>query len=510
MREIKLTNSYLPPKKRFGILTPIAVLWGITFFTVIGWLLFVEQENLFPHVNLLGWVGLTAVAIAVPNIILYSQNEFKIYNPIVFASITYFFPAMVVGGLFFLSGMSNPYFVAFIQDYDTDVSMTFWAVILGFSGLSLGYLLPIGKKIGQYIEQKLPVTEWNPQSVILPTIFLMTIGVINTFFAFTLGLIGFQKVAEIGEYDGLIYVVTLFSILGFFLLCLTVFKVPKLSFNLWLVVGLLSSLTVVKALLAGNRGSLLTSFVAVAIAFTLSGRKTTFNQKILTGLVLFIFVFAGMIYGTAFRKVKGSEDKSSIDEYIVNIEKTVVILGNQDIGTVFGDGLSSLAERLDAISSLAVVVSNYERLAPYEESYGLDNNIVKDTLTFAVPRVIWADKPVASEPRRYGDLYFNYSENSFAITSMGDLLRNFGWEGIFLGMFLLGILMRLIYVSLVEKQAFSLWRITLYFMFLTSVSYEGFYGAILPFLVKVGVISIIGLLAINFFAKKNGRSNVKI
>jgi hypothetical protein len=509
MREIKLTNSYLQTGKRFGILTPIAVLWGITIFTIIVWFLVAGQDNLIPHVNLLGWVGFTAAAIAVPNIILYRQNEFKIYNPIVFASMTYFFPAMVVGGLFFLSGMSNPYFAAFIQDYDTDVAMTFWAVILGFSGLSLGYLLPIGKKIGQYIEQKLPVAEWNPQNIILPTLFLMTIGIANTFFAFTLGLIGFQKVAEIGEYDGLIYVVTLFSILGFFLLCLTVFKIPKLSFNLWLVVILLSALTVGRALLAGNRGSLLTSFMVVAVAFTFSGRKTTFNQKIMTGLLLFVLVFTGMIYGTAFRKIKGSEERSSVDDYITNIEKTVDALGNQDVAAVFGDGLAALAERIDAVSSLAVVVSNFERLAPYEESYGLDNNIIKDTLTFAIPRVIWTDKPVASEPRRYGDLYFNYSENSFAITPMGDLLRNFGWEGIFIGMFLLGILMRSIYVSLVEKQAFSLWRITLYFMFLTSVSYEGFYGAILPFLVKVAVISIIGLLLINFFAKKTGRSNVK-
>jgi hypothetical protein len=510
MREIKLTNSYLPIEKRFGMLTPIALLWGITFFTVIVWLLVVEQDNLFPHINLLGWVGLTAVVIAVPNIVLYRQNEFKIYNPIVFASMTYFFPAMVIGGLFFLSGMSNPYFVAFIQDYDTDVSMTFWAVILGFSGLSLGYLLPVGKKIGHYIEQKLPVAQWNPENTILPTLFLMTIGIINSFFAFTLGLIGFQKAAEIGEYDGLIYVVTMFSAVGFFLLCLTVFKIPKLSFNLWLVVILLSALTVGKALLAGNRGSLLTSFIVVAIAFTFSGRKTTFNQKILTGLLLFVLVFVGMIYGTTFRNIKGSEDRSSVDEYLANIEKTVDTLGNQDVGVIFGDSLKALAERIDAVSSLAVVVSNYERLAPYEESYGLDNNIIKDTLTFAIPRVIWADKPVASEPRRYGDLYFNYSENSFTITPMGDLLRNFGWEGVFIGMFLLGTLKRVIYVALVEKQAFSLWRITLYFMLLTSVSYEGFYGAILPFLVKVCVISTIGLLVINFFTKKNGRGNVKI
>jgi hypothetical protein len=170
----------------------------------------------------------------------------------------------------------------------------------------------------------------------------------------------------------------------------------------------------------------------------------------------------------------------------------------------------ALAERLDAVSSLAVVVSNFERLAPYEESYGLDNNIIKDTLTFAIPRVIWADKPVASEPRAYGDLYFNYSENSFTITPMGDLLRNFGWEGIPIGMFLLGLLLRTIYVALVENQKMSLWRVTLFFMILTNVSYESFYGGILPFIVKVSVTTTIGLLIINFFTGKSRRNDVKV
>jgi hypothetical protein len=131
-------------------------------------------------------------------------------------------------------------------------------------------------------------------------------------------------------------------------------------------------------------------------------------------------------------------------------------------------------------------------------------------MTFAIPRVIWAEKPVASEPRKYSELYFDYGDNSFTITPMGDLLRNFGWEGIPLGMFILGILLRIIYSALVENQPFSLWRITLYFMLLTSVSYESFYGGILPFLVKVGTVSVVGLLIVNFFTKKNGRNNVKI
>ncbi len=508
MREIKLTKTYLPESKSYGLLAPIAILWAIALLSIFVWVS--VDNNIFPHLYLLAWTAFTATTIFIPNLILYFQGEFKFNNPIVYASVLYFFPAFIIGGLFFLSGMSNPYFVVFIQDFDTDVSMTFWAVILGFVGLSVGFMFPVGKRIGSYLESKLPQAEWNPQNVILPTLFLMTIGIASSIFAFTLGLIGFQKVAEIGEYDGVIYIVTMFSTLGFFLLWLAVFKLPKLSFNLWLVVIMLTVLTIGRALAAGNRGSLLSSFIVIAFAFSFSGRKVSWNQKISAGILLVVFVLGGMIYGTTFRTVKGSEERSTIDDYIVNIGKTIDSLGSQDVGAVFTSGIMSLAERVDAVSSLAVVVSNYERLAPYEEGYGLDNNIIKDTMTFAIPRVIWAEKPVASEPRKYSELYFDYGDNSFTITPMGDLLRNFGWEGIPLGMFILGILLRTIYSALVENQPFSLWRITLYFMLLTSVSYESFYGGILPFLVKVGTVSVVGLLIVNFFTKKNGRNNVKI
>jgi hypothetical protein len=316
MREIKLTNSYISTPNRFGFMTAIAVLWGLAIVLGVIWLLVADDGNTFPHVNLLGWLGLTAVSILIPNFILYRKNQFKIYNPIVFASFTYFFPAMVIGGLLFLSGMSNPYFAVFIQDFETDISMTFWAVILGFTGLSVGFLTPIGKIAGSYIESKLPQTDWNPQKIIIPTLFLMTIGILNSFFAFTLGLIGFQKAAEIGEYDGLIYVVTMFSTVGFFLLCLIVFKTPKFSINTWLIALLLVLITVARALLAGNRGSLLSSFIVVALAFTFSARKISFNQKILAGIVLVVFVLGGMIYGTTFRRIKESEARSNVDDYV--------------------------------------------------------------------------------------------------------------------------------------------------------------------------------------------------
>jgi hypothetical protein len=151
---------------------------------------------------------------------------------------------------------------------------------------------------------------------------------------------------------------------------------------------------------------------------------------------------------------------------------------------------------------LAVVVSNYETLANYEAGYGLDNNIWKDSLSFLVPRFLWQDKPVATDPYKYGDLYFNYGENAFTLTPMGDLLRNFGPWGVPIGMIFLGFVIRILYASLIENQEFSFWRATIFYMLLTGISYEGSFGLIIPYDIKIALVSLLGLFIVWFFVGK--------
>jgi hypothetical protein len=140
------------------------------------------------------------------------------------------------------------------------------------------------------------------------------------------------------------------------------------------------------------------------------------------------------------------------------------------------------------------VVSNYEALAPYEESWGIRNNIFVDSVTFFIPRIFWPDKPIAIESSKYGDLYFNYDENAFLITPMGDLLRNFGPVGVPIGMLMLGMLLRLLYSTLVEGAAPSYWRTVIYFMLLTAISYESTFGYIVPYLFKIGAAAVAGVV----------------
>src|SRR5205807_3578489 len=177
---------------------------------------------------------------------------------------------------------------------------------------------------------------------------------------------------------------------------------------------------------------------------------------------------------------------------------TLDYLSNEDPAVVIRESAQSLADRVENLSSLGVVVTNYERLAPYEASYRLENNIVNDSLTAFIPRFIWNDKPTTSDARAYSELYFNYGDNSFAISPFGDLLRNFGPFGVPLGMLILGVYLRLIYAALIDTPNPALWKKVAYFPLLTLVSYESFYATIFPSIIRTLFILAISLFLVNF------------
>jgi len=493
-------TSALRPDRSY---LPGAVLMLLTLFAG-GFLLLLNSSlaESFPYFFILPWLVALAVVLLTPSAILYYTGKFRLDNPIVFATWSYFFPAFVVGGFFLAAGVSQPYFLAYIQDPETDLPFTILLIILGYGGLSIGYFLPIGEKVGAFVGRKLPAASYKASSYLLPGLGLLVLGMINSVLATAMGLLGFQKAAEINSYDGLIFLTTLFWLEASFLLWYVLFRQKVWNFTSYLVIVALIGTAISKSLLAGNRGSAIQVFSIIVVAYVLAGREFKVKQASIAAVLLITFVILGMIYGTTFRNVKESEDSQSFDRYTENIFKTFDEIGQNDNVSLLQFAFANLAERIDVLSSVAVVESNYEKLAPFEASYDLNDNIWKDTATFFIPRVVWPDKPVASDPRRYSDLYFNYGENSFAITPVGDLVRNFGPWGVPIGMLFLGIILRIIYCALVEKQIHVIWRATLYFMLLSAISYEGFYGTIIPYMFKYGATAVIGILLVNIFAKK--------
>lgn len=449
---------------------------------------------------LMPWVFALGIVFAIPSLLLWFKGQFSLANPLIFGTWTYLFPAFALGGFFLSMGWSDPIFLNLIQDPRTDIPYTMFIVGIGFLGLSLGYFLPLGKWTGEFIGNAIPTLKIEDRYFIIPALFLMSLGVLFTTAAFQLSKFGYQKAQEISSYDGILFLTQQFWFFGCFILWLVIFrqrpfKIAYLPLVVFLIISNLG-----RAFFAGNRGTMLSIFFVILLAFILSGRKLRSNQMLFGGSALAVLLFLGMIYGTSFRLIKGSEAQISAIEYVDLMRTTFEEIGKQSLVENVKNATSTLIARVDVVSTLAVVVSNYEQLKPYEEIYGLNDNITNELTTFFIPRIIWPDKPAPTDARKYSELYFNFGESSFALTTFGDLLRNFGPIGVPLGMLVIGVLLRFIWTALVVGHDPNILTYTVYFIILSGISYEGFYGSLIPTVFRYTITAVAGAFIAYIFA----------
>jgi len=500
MQEIRLKGVNDEPGLNKNFLFAALGLMCLAIFVGLLYLLLDGSFSIsFPDAYILPWTLLPLTAVLSAWSYLIYTKKFHLFNPIVFAGWTYFLPVFVGGGIILAAGWSQPYFLVFIQNPEYNIPLSLTYVAVGYLGLAAGYLIPYGKKLGDAISTRLPEWNWTPNELLAPALLLLVIGLLFNFSGFVGGVLGFQRLEQIGTFDALQYFLTLIVYESTFLLWLIILKSRKrdIRFNLALagIVGLIP----LRMILLGNRSTLFGAVITFAVAYGFSGRKLKLKHGIILTVLAAGAVALGIIYGTTFRTIKGTEEKVSLEQYIDSSIKTFDRLGTQDLSKTTNEAFYATAERIDGVSSLAVLVANYEKLAVYEASYGLENNIWNYTWTAFIPRLIWDDKPVVSDARAYGELYFQY-DNSFAMTVIGDLLRNFGPFGIPIGMMILGFALRIIYASLIENTNPTMWKSMAYFMLLITVSYEAFYGTILPLLLRVGFVVFFSVLFIRLLA----------
>ena len=485
-----------------ALILALAALGG----AVAWWFVSDARQSQTNQLFLLPWVLLTAVVVVTPSLILWLRGKFDPFHPLVFAAWSYFLPAFVLGGLILTFGWSQPALIYLIDEPQYNLPLTFVFIALGFAGLSVGFFMPPARRIGEWLSRRaIPKWNWSPSQVVWPSLLLMAVGMFFYFTSWTVGIVGYQINDTNDAYAMFGYSVSLLTLEASVMLWLFVFRTKKINTAHFIVFAALLASVLFRVALAGNKGSLLLMVVLIAMAFFYSGRRLKARQAVVFVVIGSLALLVGVMYGTTFRQLRGGEQKTSLADYLAHAEQTVFLITSDDPMKVLGDGLTAVAERIEIASSLAVVVANHEKLQPYEAAYGLENNIWTYTWTAFIPRFMWPNKPVVSDARGYSQLYFNYGENSFAMTPIGDLLRNFGWPGIPIGMLLLGFLMRVIYATLIENQSVTIGRAAAYYMLLTAFSYEGFYGVILPTLIRVGFVTVVSLLLINLLIKSGSR-----
>lgn len=497
-------HTGLPPARgRNGLIIPIIVLWSLGALVIAAYFWTGEgfSEALGSY-YLVPWAVLTAVVLLAPSGYLYYKGKFDPFHPTVYGVWTYLFWTFVGGSFVLTMNITNPYFLTYIDTPSYTIPLSLVYVSVGFLGMIAGYYLPIGGYAARLLEKVMPKWQWGTRDVWLPGLFLIFCGIGLNILGFFQGLLGYQRVDEIGIFDSLLVFLTTIFTVGYVLLWLGVFHLKRGTMVSYAVVLFLLVLIPLRMALYGSRSILVVSVIPIGLAYWYSGRKIRWVHVTVFGVLIFAAVTIGIIYGTTFRNIKGSEARISAGDYAGQVAATVEYISNTDPGTLLAKAAQDFAERIENLSSLAVVVSNYEKLEPYEESYGIKDNIVNEFLTSFIPRFVWPNKPKVSDARAYSDLYFNFDENSFAITVFGDLLRNFGPFGIPLGMMVIGVYLRLLYELLITTPEPRLWKKAVYFPLLSLVLYEGFYSSIFPNTIRVLAVIAVALVLANLLARR--------
>ncbi|MBK8811514.1 MAG: oligosaccharide repeat unit polymerase [Acidobacteria bacterium] len=509
MRSVNnLRNVQISGGRRGGLFVPVAGLWGLAL--VAGLAFFVFDGGFGAALGdfyLVPWaLGAGAIVLA-PAAYYYYRGEFDLFHPLVFGVWSYIFPAFVVGAFIITFNMTNNYVMLFVTDPEYTLPLSLVYVSIGFIGVVAGFYLPVGQFAADRLSRFSPKGDWDLDKVWFPGVVLTLSGLAISILGILQGVLGFQRVDQVGAFDSVVVFLTYIFNVGYVLLWLAIFQTRKRNGLFYLIIAFLVMMIPLRMALQGGRSSLMLSVISIAVAFWYSGRRLKWQHTSVFGAILVVSIFIGIIYGTTFRRIKGSEERINAGDYVGQIAETFDYISRADTSMILSEGFSSMAERIENLSSLGVVVANYEKLEPYEESYGLKNNIVNDLLTSFVPRIVWADKPNTSDPRAYSELYFDYGDNSFAITPFGDLLRNFGVIGIPLGMMIIGVYYRLIYSYLIATPESRIWKKVAYYPLLAAVSFESFYATFFPIVLRVFFVVVVSVVFTSFFARKFQRDN---
>ncbi|HXH70382.1 MAG TPA: hypothetical protein VNI60_08640, partial [Pyrinomonadaceae bacterium] len=169
MYKTKFQRAFLPKDRNTALLLPILIIGAVIFAGGLSVLVLTDDSaNPFKQMYLLPWALLVGIVIAAPSVYLFYKGRFNLFHPIVFAAWSYFFPAFFLGSLILASGLSQPYFLTFIEDEKYNLPLTLVFVALGYAGLSLGFFLSFGRNIGKKINGWLPNPRWEAKQVLFP------------------------------------------------------------------------------------------------------------------------------------------------------------------------------------------------------------------------------------------------------------------------------------------------------------------------------------------------------
>jgi hypothetical protein len=258
--------------------------------------------------------------------------------------------------------------------------------------------------------------------------------------------------------------------------------------------------------LIGSRGYLFLNGLVALAAMNYTGYLRERPRRIIWGsCIIVVLLMVGIIFVTPFRELKiarvGFDRPAGLGEAADIYQDIGATRKSEDVAQTLTNFWDLVTQRANNMESLALVLERADKVQHLERAYGIDNNMLYDFTWGLVPRFLYPDKPIMSEfAVKFGHIYHDLpaSMRSWSNpTIMGDLYRNVGYPGLILGMFILGIFLRLMYVALVENNRYPVFFVAFFFSVM-GMNFEGTYVGLFHGLIRLWVMLAVfgGLLSL--------------
>ena len=311
-----------------------------------------------------------------------------------------------------------------------DILRALLGVLLGWSFLLLGYMLPIGKFAARRLPQ--PKREWSHLQSLSVAIGLIPLGW-SVVLASQFGLIPERAGSGVlGAFAASFYFgIALLTIIRLrykstpALLLLMVFLPPAMAYGFFL----------------GSKTTALAPLAMVAFTHIVLTRRVR-RIWLIGGLAAFVILYPIQMFQ---RQIVLAGRPFSAVELLSNPVRSFRLLSrfmaSAEAGQYVAEGIQATTNRVDALGIASVIMHDTPSRVPFQGGWSIGLIFVS-----YIPRVIWPEKPVmtigiwVTETYGPGAHIVSHTGPSW----IGELYFNFGYTGIICGMLILGIYFRLL------------------------------------------------------------------